>query len=195
MSAVFAGKIQILFAIIKILPFHKIFFMRTIILTVLLGSIFSFVSCNNSGTTTSGDKDSTNKTTAEQSFDLDKARAAIDEENRKFMDDLKRKDSVALAAHYAADGMVLAPNADPVKKDGLAGLWGSFIRSGVTELKISPTDVAGNDEMLTETGMYELYGNDNKMIDKGKYVVVWKKENGSWKIFRDIFNTNQPPAK
>src|SRR5258705_10942375 len=75
MSAVFAGKIQILFAIIKILPFHKIFFMRTIILTVLLGSIFSFVSCNNSGTTASGDKDSMNKTTAEKSVDLDKARA------------------------------------------------------------------------------------------------------------------------
>jgi ketosteroid isomerase-like protein len=169
--------------------------MRTIILSLLVGTIFSIVSCNNAATTNAGDKDSTNKMAEEKSFDLDKARTAIDEENRRFMDDFKRKDTVALAAHYTADGMVLAPNADPVKKDGLAALWGGLMRSGVTELKISPTDVAGNDEMLTETGTYELYGNNNQMIDKGKYVVVWKKENGSWKIFRDIFNTSQPPAK
>lgn len=169
--------------------------MRKLITPLLLGNIFFIASCNNSGTTSTPAEDSSNKMAGEKNFDLEKARTAIDEENRKFMDDFKKGDSTSLAAHYAADGMVLAPNADPVKKEGLAALWGSFIRSGVKDLKISPTDVSGNDEMLTETGMYELYGDNNKMVDKGKYVVVWKNENGSWKIFRDIFNTTQPAGK
>jgi hypothetical protein len=26
----------------------------------------------------------------------------------------------------------------------------------------------------------------NKVKDKGKYVVIWKKENGQWKEYRDI---------
>ena len=33
------------------------------------------------------------------------------------------------------------------------------------------------------------------MLDKGKYVVVWENENGSWKIYRDIFNTSMPESK
>ena len=169
--------------------------MGKIILTLLLGSIFINVSCNNSGTTITTDEDSNNKMAAEKSFDLDKARTAVDEDNRKFMDEFKKGDSAALAAHYATDGMVLAPNTEAIKKDGLAALWGSLIRSGIKELKLTTTDVAGNNEMLSETGLYELYADNNKMIDKGKYVVVWKNENGSWKLFRDIFNTNQPPAK
>jgi ketosteroid isomerase-like protein len=169
--------------------------MRKLIFCLLPAAIIFILSCNNSGTTNTASEDSSNKMKAEKSFDLDKARAAIDEENRRFMDDFKRGDSAALAAHYAADGMVLAPNVNAVKKDGLAALWGSFIRSGIKDLKISPTDVAGDAEMLTETGMYELYGDNNKVLDKGKYVVVWKNENDSWKIFRDIFNTSQQAGK
>ena len=42
--------------------------------------------------------------------------------------------------------------------------------------------------------MYELYDAENKMIDKGKYVVVWKPVNGEWKLFRDIFNSDMPAA-
>ena len=166
--------------------------MRNIIASLFLATAFFIVSCNNSGTANTSAEDSASKMTGEKNFDLDKARTAIDDENQKFMDNFKKGDSAALAAQYAADGTVLAPNADPVKKDGLAAMWGSFIRSGVKELKVSPTDIAGNDEMLTETGVYELYGDNNKILDKGKYVVVWKNENGSWKIFRDIFNTSQP---
>ena len=34
------------------------------------------------------------------------------------------------------------------------------------------------------------------MQDEGKYVVVWKKqEDGSWKLHRDIWNSNLMPAE
>jgi ketosteroid isomerase-like protein len=29
-------------------------------------------------------------------------------------------------------------------------------------------------------------------IDKGKYVTIWRKEGGDWKIYSDIFNTSLP---
>jgi len=28
-------------------------------------------------------------------------------------------------------------------------------------------------------------------VEKGKYVVVWKKRNGQWKAVADIFNTDK----
>ena len=166
--------------------------MKKIFFVFLLGSIFFVLSCNNSGTANTASEDSSTKMSKDNGFDLDKARTTIADETAKFSDDYKRGDSVALAAHYASDGMLMPQNSEAVKKDGLVSVWGSFIRSGIKELKLSVEDVAGNDDMLTETGTYELIGDNNKSLDKGKYAVVWKKENGSWKIFRDIFNTNLP---
>ena len=153
------------------------------------------LSCNNSSTADKSATDSSSNMMAEKNFDLNKARNSIDEENKKFTDEVKKGDSVGLASHYASDGMALPPNSEAVKKEGLISLWGSFIRMGVKELRLSTQDVKGSDEMLTETGTYELYGDKNKMLDKGKYVVVWENENGSWKIYRDIFNTSMPESK
>ena len=31
-----------------------------------------------------------------------------------------------------------------------------------------------------------------KIADKGKYIVIWKKEDGKWKIHRDLSNTDLP---
>ena len=90
--------------------------------------------------------------------------------------------------------MVLPPNGEPVAKSSMATLWGSFIRMGVKEVKLVVDDIAGNAEIISETGRYEIYAAENKMIDKGKYVVVWKPENGAWKMYRDIFNTSMPAA-
>jgi hypothetical protein len=38
-----------------------------------------------------------------------------------------------------------------------------------------------------------VYGKD-KIVEKGKYVNVWKKEKGTWKIYTNIWNTNAPTA-
>jgi ketosteroid isomerase-like protein len=129
---------------------------------------------------------------ASSTFDMGAAKASIEEENRMFTEEVKKGDSTALAAHYASDAQMLPPNSEPIKKDGIASAWGGFSRMGIKELKVNTTDLTGNQDLLAETGTYELMGADNKMMDKGKYVVVWKKENGAWKIYRDIFNTNMP---
>jgi ketosteroid isomerase-like protein len=81
---------------------------------------------------------------------------------------------------------------EPVKKEGIESAWGQVIRMGVKSVKVNTVDVIGNAQLLVETGMFELYGDNNKLLDKGKYVVVWKPENGGWKIYRDIGNSNMP---
>ena len=47
---------------------------------------------------------------------------------------------------------------------------------------------------MVETGNYEMRAENNALVDKGKYVVVWKMVNGGWKLFRDIGNTSMPAA-
>jgi ketosteroid isomerase-like protein len=141
---------------------------------------------------TSESKDTVTTTT--DTYDATMVRTAIEEDNKKFMEHFKKGDSTALAAHYASDGLIMPPNSESVGRDGLAPLWGSLVRMGLTDLKLTTQDVTGNNDLVVETGTYELYAKD-KMADKGKYVVVWKNESGTWKIFRDIFNTSMAAGK
>ena len=48
--------------------------------------------------------------------------------------------------------------------------------------------------MAYDYGWYTFaFDTDNgRVTDKGKYIVVWKKVGGAWKVASDIFNTNLP---
>jgi hypothetical protein len=43
-----------------------------------------------------------------------------------------------------------------------------------------------------ETGNYELFVENNIVVDKSKFIVIWEQENGDWKMYRDIWNTDLP---
>ncbi len=43
---------------------------------------------------------------------------------------------------------------------------------------------------VIECGNYGLKGENEAALDCGKYIAVWKKEGGAWKLHRDVFNTD-----
>jgi ketosteroid isomerase-like protein len=158
---------------------------------LICSSILLFISCNNSSDNPNkieGQKDST-------SFDLSKAKLAVQDLDAKFSDAVRKGDSATMASEYADDAMVFPPNSEAIKKEGIASLWGGVLRMGVKDFKLTTDDVTGNADMLAETGRYEVLGEGNKSLDKGKYVVTWRNYNGTWKIFRDIWNTSIAPPK
>ena len=57
-------------------------------------------------------------------------------------------------------------------------------------------DVGASGDLAYTAGTYALTANDaagTPMIEKGKYVTVWKKQpDGQWKAVHDIFNTDAP---
>ncbi len=131
-----------------------------------------------------------------QAFDKQKATAFIDSVNKKFTEFVRNGDSVALAAFYHNDAQLLFSNSEPIKGKAILNAWGSIIRMGVKEFTFTTTDISGSGDLLVETGNYEMKTADNSPIDKGKYVVVWKVQDGQWKLYRDIGNTSLPaPVK
>ncbi|MEO5985224.1 MAG: DUF4440 domain-containing protein [Ferruginibacter sp.] len=163
-------------------------------LIVATAAVF-IVACNSAST--DSETSETMETKETTSFDLSSAKSSIEAENAKFMEAFKKGDSAAAASNYSQDAMMLPPNSEPVGKAGIASLWGSFMGMGVKEVKLVVDDIAGNAEIISETGHYEILAAENKMLDKGKYVVVWKPVNGVWKMYRDIWNTSMlaAPAK
>ena len=65
--------------------------------------------------------------------------------------------------------------------------------SGITDAKITTKEVFGDEDLLVEESNVLLYVGDQQVADE-KAIVVWKKVNGEWKLFIDIFNSNLPPT-
>ena len=127
-------------------------------------------------------------------FDMQKAKSFIDSINVKFTEEFRKGDSVALASHYSTDAEMLPANGETIKGKDILSAWAGMVSMGIKDFTFVTTDLTGSGDLLVETGTYEMRAEDKTLFDKGKYVVVWKQQNGEWKMFRDIGNTSMPAA-
>jgi hypothetical protein len=61
--------------------------------------------------------------------------------------------------------------------------------------KLTTLEVEAHGDSAHEVGAYELSDASGKVLDRGKYVVIWKRDAARWKLHRDIWTTSQAPAK
>jgi ketosteroid isomerase-like protein len=162
-------------------------------LNLLAVGVLLFASCNNDSAKVASSSENKADSTM-QHFDMSAARKTVDDTNQKFEEAVRKADSATLGSLYTSDAMAMPANSEPIKGNDIGGMWGSVLRMGIKDAKLTTTDLQGNADLLAETGTYEMYGDKNKTLDKGKYVVVWKQENGQWKIYRDIWNTSMRPT-
>lgn len=128
-------------------------------------------------------------------FDLANAKKEIEAANQEVSNFIAKGDSVGLASCYGTDGALLLNNMPAVKgQANLVKAWGGFINSGIGAIELNTTEVWGDENYITEDGTYVLKAKDGTQLDKGKYLVLWKKENGKWKFHRDISNSDLPIA-
>lgn len=174
---------------IHFLPIQTSNFKYMLKLTLLIAVAFTGVtllSCNSNSEQATGQKNEGS------GFDKQSAKAFIDSMNTKFSEQLAAGDSSALASHYWPDAQLLLDNSEPVKGNDIGSAWGSFIRGGIKEIHFTTTDITGSSTFIIETGAYEIKDGKKSFVDKGKYVVIWEKRNGEWKLYRDIGSTSMP---
>jgi ketosteroid isomerase-like protein len=160
----------------------------SLIIAVIFMSL-GIISCNTNKN--EGSKDHETATTLDKQW----ARPFIDSINQKFSEEIASGDSSALASHYWPDAELLLDNSEVVKGNDIMPTWGAFIRMGAKQMTFSTTDIKGSSSLIIETGNYEIKAADSSLMDRGKYVVVWEKRNGEWKLYRDIGCTSLPAAK
>ncbi len=129
------------------------------------------------------------------------ARAAIDSLNARFLAAIQRGDVSTAASNHADDAVVMIPNEkawrgrDAVQK-GFAGILSQM---SVKDAKFTTEDVMLRGDLVVETGAYSwtLQPKSGKATkDEGKYLTVWRRDStGTWKIIRDISNTDLPAKK
>lgn len=121
-------------------------------------------------------------------------RASIVAANMEFMERFARGDSEGMAGLYTEDGQILPPNAEPMSGHAaIAGFWAMVMGMGIKTADLTTVEVEGTPgDAAVEVGRYELGDGDGNTLDRGKYMVVWKHDGGSWKLHWDIWNSSQP---
>src|SRR4030095_9760356 len=134
------------------------------------------------------------ETAAAETFNLAAAKDSIIATNNPFSAAITAGDSVAVASFYTSDGKIMAPNMPT--SSGTAAIThfaSETIKMGIKNLKFETIDVSGNKDLLSEEGTFTITDDKGAVVDKGKYIVLWKQEGGKWKLHRDIFNSDNPP--
>ncbi len=123
-------------------------------------------------------------------------RASIEAGNKQWEAALKKGDGAAIAALYTGNAQLLPAGSEVVS--GTAAIqkfWQGVVDSGIRGAKLTTLEVDAHGDTAHEVGAYELSDADGKVLDRGKYVVIWKRDGARWKLHRDIWTTSQAPAK
>ena len=135
----------------------------------------------------------------EAAADTAAVRAAIDFANTRGVDAFNAGSPDAMIANYADDAVVMMPGMKAmVGKAAIdAGYKGMFQSMDMKNFQPTTTDVVVQGDVAIESGSmtFEAGPKGGKLAsDTVKYLTVWKKQgDGSWKIIRDINNTDIAP--
>jgi uncharacterized protein (TIGR02246 family) len=111
----------------------------------------------------------------------------------KFVGAFNSGDAAAVAAFYTEQGQLLPPNADfMVGKEAIQAFWQGAMDMGIASCRLEIREVEQHDDVAIEVGTYTLNAQDGTELDAGKYIVIWKRVEGEWKLHRDIFNSSKP---
>ena len=113
----------------------------------------------------------------------------------------QNKDVNGVAAMYAEDGGIYAPNEPPaIGHEAIVATWTNIMQLPGYSINFQPGKivVAAGKDMAIDIGTYTLKTGDVNAptVENGKYVVTWLKRADMWKVYTDMFSadTTPPPA-
>lgn len=157
--------------------------------TFLIGLCFTSLlfSCN--------EKDKLAIEKSASAFDIKQGEASIRQSNQNFMKAFKTQDSIAVSNSYTTDAKAMVANMPAVEgRDNIKHFISQAMNKGIRDFDLHTIKIWGDSSILAEEGTYKFYDSLGKQLDKGKYIVLWKIEAGNWKMYRDIWTSDEPPA-
>jgi ketosteroid isomerase-like protein len=100
----------------------------------------------------------------------------------------------AITRLYTEDAQLLPTGSDPISGPGaITEFWKSILKLGIKRVRLESIEIDTQGATVIELGRYTLFGDGNQVLDRGKYIVIWKLIKGEWKLHRDIWNTSVAP--
>jgi ketosteroid isomerase-like protein len=123
----------------------------------------------------------------------DSHQAEMEQVNRIFEQEvIGNRNFSALERVYTPQARILPPGAEMLTGlDHIRNFWEQAVSSlNIESLTLSTLDMQVSGDTATEIGRAEMHTNQPTSPTVVKYVVVWKREGGSWKWDVDIWNAD-----
>jgi ketosteroid isomerase-like protein len=92
---------------------------------------------------------------------------------------------------HASGAIQMPPSAPPVVgHEALRAQWKGMIQNLDASFMSTEAHVAASGDMAYDIGTVTINGPDGPI--PAKYLIVWIREDGKWKVAVDMFSTNQP---
>ncbi|MFH1068759.1 MAG: SgcJ/EcaC family oxidoreductase [Candidatus Glassbacteria bacterium] len=125
-------------------------------------------------------------------------RARIEAADREFEKAFNRGDAAGVTALYTKDAKLLPPNMEMMQgREAVRAFWQGAMDMGCKTASLEIEEVEKKGDIVVEIGKYTLVikpAGGQTITDRGKYVVLWKQENGAWKLDTDIWNSSLPAS-
>ena len=76
---------------------------------------------------------------------------------------------------------------------GLPGIVDYYWSNGENEtlqLEMVGEEVSGTATEVSEVGSYRVFDDEGTDLDKGKYITIYRHQEGHWKVHREIWNSD-----
>jgi uncharacterized protein (TIGR02246 family) len=110
-----------------------------------------------------------------------------------FEEAARKSDANRMASLYTQDAMALPPDGPVVKgRENIKQMWASAMKQmGLKDVKLDTLDLEIAGDVASEVGEATLSLETEagkRQTAVMKFVVVWKKVDGQWRLHRDIWN-------
>jgi len=121
-------------------------------------------------------------------------RDQIDEAAKNWIKAFEDKDAGRVSSVYGEDGMILPPNAEVIQgTEGIMNFFKGMIDTGAT-LQLENQESMADGKLGYRMGLYKVFAKDGAMLDRGKYMEIWRKQDDKWWLYRDTWNTSLPAS-
>lgn len=115
--------------------------------------------------------------------------------NDKFVEAFNNGDAKGVAMNYLENAKIMPSNSEVIQGlEGIEAFWKGAMEMGLKKAELTTIQAEGLGNTAIEEGRYKLFLGNGQLADNGKYIVIWRKVKGSWKLDLDIWNSSMLPA-
>ena len=100
---------------------------------------------------------------------------------------VRRRDAHAISLLYTADGMVVTQASPSVRgRQALEELNQHYLDFGLAAIEVHTQEMYPVGDMVCELGAAEAFTDSGKVLSANRYMTLWKKQDGKWRVHRDF---------
>ena len=120
-------------------------------------------------------------------------RAALDAATDAWVAAFNARDADAMVALTTEDVLLLPPNAEPIRgQEAVRTIWSRAVASAKAEATVTVDETVIIGDYAYKTGSFVYTLPNGVVVERGKFLEIWKRTDEGWRIHRDMFSSNLP---